>query len=108
MLSCPAIQHRRLRRSNSFPGRNRLPNEGINRLGEGRAGLVRGDIEQADRLFGGLLRGLPHDFHLFALPPDTSQSQARQLIAAQAGEEPGDGQRPHEFEGIELPARVGR
>src|SRR5450759_5142235 len=45
VLSCPAIKHGWLHRPNGFPGGNRLPNQGVNRLGKGRACLMRGDIE---------------------------------------------------------------
>ena len=68
---------------------------------------MRGDIKQANGFFGNFLCGLLRCCHLFTLPADTSQSRARKFITAQAGEAPGDSQRPDKFERVELPARVG-
>src|SRR5215475_2175497 len=42
------------------------------------------------------------------LPPDTSQPQTNDLIAAQPGEEPHDSESAHQFKWVELSAGIGR
>src|SRR3954447_26089345 len=70
------------------------PSKGwINRLGERGACLVDGDVKQADRRCVGT-------GDIARLPTDAADAQAHDLVAALAGEQPGQRQRADEFEGI--------
>src|SRR6266542_1323298 len=81
-----------------FPHVNRLAHDWVDRLGERRAGLVGGHVEQADAV--GAIRAW--------LPADTADPQANEFIATQAAEQPRDDERPYQFHRIAIASVAAR
>ena len=77
----------------------------VDGLGEGGAGLVHRDVEQADSILDedswSRRRG-----DAFLLPADAADAQPGDLVAAQPGEQPGQGEGADERERVVLPAEV--
>jgi hypothetical protein len=69
-----------------LPGLDDLTDDRVHGLGERGAGLVHGDVEQADGLIGEYLAGVTGDGLPFVLPADAADPQPGQFIAAQPGE----------------------
>ena len=81
-LTGAPVQQPRLGRPGSLPGVEDLAEQRVNRLGERGAGLVRGDVEQADRVARQDLVGVAGDRGSLVLPADAAQPQAGDLVAA--------------------------
>lgn len=84
-----------------LPGVDGLSEQWVDRLRERRAGLVSGHVQEADGVPGEDLRGARGDGIPVVLPADASQAQARDLVAALAGEEPGQCDGADQFHGVD-------
>ncbi|UZG60300.1 hypothetical protein [Rhodococcus opacus] len=102
-LAGAAVVKLRLGGAHRVPGVEGLAEDRVDRLGERGAGLVRGDIEQADRVTRQDPIGVAGDGGVVVLPADAADPQAGDLVAAQSGEQPGQCDRVDEFERVEVP-----
>jgi hypothetical protein len=75
----------------------------VDGLGERGSGFVSWDVEQADGVFRKHITGAPGDSHVLGLPAGAPDPESRYLIAALSTEEPGQGDRPDQFDGVRLP-----
>ena len=71
-----------LLRAQQLPGFDGLTDTGIDGLGEGGAGLVDGDVEQADSVRREDFFGVSGDRVAVLLPADATDAQAGDLVAA--------------------------
>ena len=67
--------------------------DAVHRLREGGAGLVDGHVKQTNCVCGQHL-SRAWDSGIVSLPADTTETQTNNLVAAEAGEEPGQGESP--------------
>ena len=91
-----------------LPGLDGLADERVDGLGESGAGLVHRDVEQADRVFGEDVVGVAGDGLAVLLPADAADPQPGDLVAAQAGEQPGQGERADERQRVVAARRGAR
>ena len=96
------VGHLRLRGPHGLPCLDGLAQQRVDRLGERGAGLVRGDVEQADGVAGEYPGGVAGDGHPVVLPSDASHAQTGDLVAALAGEQPGEGDRADHHHVVEF------
>ena len=85
-----AVQQLGLRRPHGLPCLDGLAQQRVDRLGERGAGLMGGHVQQADRVAGEYLAGVPADGHPVVLPADASHAQPGDLVAALTGKQPGE------------------
>jgi hypothetical protein len=83
-----------------LPGFDGLADDRVDGLGESGVGLVDRDVEQADGLLGQDLAGGAVDGLSLVLPADAADPQPGDLIAPQAGEQPGQCERADQLEGV--------
>jgi hypothetical protein len=81
-LAGAPVQQSRLGWPGGLPGVEGLAEDRIHRLGERGAGLVRGDVEQADCVARQDLVGVAGDRGSLVLPADAADPQAGDLVAA--------------------------
>lgn len=86
-------------RTNLLPCGDGFADDAIHRLREGGAGLVDGNVEQTDCIRGQHL-SRAWDSGIVSLPTDTAETQANNLVAAETGEEPGQGESPAQLNGV--------
>jgi hypothetical protein len=98
-----AVGEPRLGGADGLPGVQGLAEDLVDGLGERGAGLVRGHVQQADRVAGQDLVGVARDRGAVVLPADAAHPEAGDLVAALAGEQPGQRDRPHQFQRVEVP-----
>jgi hypothetical protein len=72
------------------------------------AGLADGHVQQADGVGGEDLAGVTGDRQAVVLPADAADLQPGDLVAAQAGEQPRQGERPDEFQRVVAACRGAR
>jgi hypothetical protein len=84
-----AVGELRLGGAQGLPGIECLAEDRVDRLREGGPGLVGRHVQQADRVAGQDLPGVPGDSGAVVLPPDAAHPQPRDLVAALPGEQPG-------------------
>ncbi|MFE0514157.1 hypothetical protein [Streptomyces sp. NPDC058964] len=83
-----------------------LAKERVDGLGERGAGLVGGDVEQADRVARQDLPEVACDGGPVVLAADASQPKAGDLVTALAAEQPGQRDRANQLQRIEQPRPV--
>ncbi|WP_331740124.1 hypothetical protein OG613_45415 (plasmid) [Streptomyces sp. NBC_00015] len=108
MFAGLAVEHLRLLRPQFLPCLDRLAQQRIDGLGERGAGLVGGDVQQADGVSRQYLVGVAGDRGPLVLPADAAHAKSRDLVIAQATEQPGQGQHPEELERIAEAVEPGR
>ena len=89
VLAGLAVEHLRLGGPDGLPCLDGLAQQRVDGLGERGAGLVHGDVEQADRVAGEDLAGVAGDRHAVVLPADAADPEPGDLVAALAAEQPG-------------------
>ncbi|MFF9624006.1 hypothetical protein [Streptomyces griseosporeus] len=102
-LAGAAVGELRLVGAGSLPGVDGLAENRVDRLGEGGAGLVGGDVEQADRVAGQDLLRVAGDRCPVVLPADAAHPQPGDLVASLSGEQPGQCDRADQVERVEVP-----
>ena len=108
VLAGLAVQPRGLGGPQGLPGLDGLADDRVDGLGERGAGLVDGHVEQADGVGGEDLAGVAGDGQPVVLPADAADPQPGDLVAAQAGEQPGQGERADEFHRVVAACRGAR
>src|SRR2546428_8534723 len=90
-----SIEEVRLHWTLPLPCVHSVTDQRIDRLCEGRSGLIRRHVEQACGSVTGHMLGRSGWARIPSLPPDASDTQPHEFIAAESGKEPGQCQRPH-------------
>jgi hypothetical protein len=93
LLAGAAVGELRLGTADGLPGVECLVEDRVDGLGERGAGLVRGHVEQAGSVAGQDLLRVADDRGAVVLPADAAHPEAGDLVAALAGEQPGQGDR---------------
>ena len=101
-LACAAVEKLRLGGAHRLPDVGSLAENRVDRLGERGAGLVRRNIEQADRITHQDLIGVAGEGFVVVLPANAADPQAGDLVAALPGEQPGQRDCANQFEWIEV------
>ena len=81
----------------TLPRLDRLADQRVDGLGERGAGLVGGDIQQADGVPGEDFSGVAGDRHTVVLPADAADPKPGDLVAALPGKQPGERDRAQQF-----------
>ena len=103
-----AVQDGGLGWPDGLPGGDGVPDDRVDRFGERGAGLVHRDVQQADRILAErFVVGVAGDGDILALPAYAPHPQPDDLVAAQPAEQPGQCQRPQQFDGVFAADRVG-
>ena len=97
VLAGLAVQAAGLGGPQRLPGLDGLPDDRVDGFGERGAGLVDRHVQQADGLIGQDVGGVAGDGLAVVLPADAADPQPGDLVAAQAGEQPGQRDRPDQF-----------
>jgi hypothetical protein len=84
-LACAAVEKLRLGGAHRLPDVEGLAEDRVDRLGERGAGLVRRNIEQADRITHQDLIGVTGEGFVVVLPANAADPQAGDLVAALPG-----------------------
>ena len=90
LLGGLAVEHLRLGRADLLPGLDGLAHQRVDGFGERAAGLVGGDVEQADGIAGQDMVVVAADAGAVVLPADAAEAEAGDLVAALAAEQPGE------------------
>ena len=95
-----AVGERRLGGPGGLPGVDGLAEDRVDRFGERGAGLVGGHVAQTDGITGQDIGGVAGDRSAVVLPADAADAQPGDLVAALAGEQPGQGDRADQLERV--------
>jgi hypothetical protein len=98
-----SIDEIRLNRTLLLPCGNGLADERVDRFRVGRSGFIRRYIEQTCRIFANHVRRCGRGTRRASLPPDASDAQPHQLVAAESSKQPGECQGSNKREWIHRP-----